>query len=159
MVNIIKINLFGTFLFFVYGVILFYFGSSIDNENNWMVDRGFWPKWLGFLIIIISIIIGFQTLGQKNYNIKLKLSINTYLIVAFTAAAFYLFNFFGYFLTSILWMFGVGFFSGEKSFKKLLIFSILVVFTGYLVFWQILSVQLPLGSIEKYIKFDFFLYG
>ena len=72
-----NINLFGTFLLLIYGVILYYFGSQIENQNNWMIDRGFWPKWLGLLIILITIIIVFQILNQKNYNIKLKLSINT----------------------------------------------------------------------------------
>ena len=154
-----NINLFGTFLLLIYGVILYYFGSQIENQNNWMIDRGFWPKWLGLLIILITIIIVFQILNQKNYNIKLKLSINTSCIVVLTAIAFYLFNFFGYVLTTIFWMFGVGYFAGEKSVIKLLVFSIVIVFIGYLIFWQILSVQLPLGSIEKYLRLDFFLYG
>jgi len=56
-------------------------------------------------------------------------------------------------------MFGVGYFAGEKSVKKLLVFSLVVVFIGYIIFWQILSVQLPLGSFEKYLGLDFFLYG
>ena len=154
-----NINLFGTFLLLIYGVILYYFGSQIENQNNWMIDRGFWPKWLGLLIILITIIIVFQILNQKNYNIKLKLSINTSCIVVLTAIAFYLFNFFGYVLTTIFWMFGVGYFAGEKSIIKLLVFSNIIVFIGYLIFWQILSVQLPLGSIEKYLRLDFFLYG
>ena len=159
MVSFRNINLFGTFLLLIYGVILYYFGSQIENQNNWMIDRGFWPKWLGLLIILITIIIVFQILNQKNYNIKLKLSINTSCIVVLTAIAFYLFNFFGYVLTTIFWMFGVGYFAGEKSVIKLLVFSIVIVFIGYLIFWQILSVQLPLGSIEKYLRLDFFLYG
>ena len=154
-----NINLFGTFLLLIYGVILYYFGSQIENQNNWMIDRGFWPKWLGLLIIVITIIIVFQILNQKNYNIKLKLSMNTSCIVVLTAIAFYLFNFFGYVLTTIFWMFGVGYFAGEKSIIKLLVFSNIIVFIGYLIFWQILSVQLPLGSIEKYLRLDFFLYG
>ena len=56
-------------------------------------------------------------------------------------------------------MFGVGYFAGEKSVKKLLVFSLVVVFIGYIIFWLILSVQLPLGSFEKYLGLDFFLYG
>ena len=80
-------------------------------------------------------------------------------IVVLTLTAFYLLNFFGYALTTIFWMFGVGYFAGEKSVKKLLVFSLVVVFMGYIIFWQILSVQLPLGSFEKYLGLDFFLYG
>ena len=159
MINIKNLNLFGTFLLCVYGIVLFYFGSQIENQNNWMVDRGFWPKWLGFLIVLISLIISFQTLKQKMYTIKLKLSTNTSFIIILTVIAFYLFNFFGYALTTFVWMFGVGYFAGEKSVKKLFVFSVVVVVMGYLIFWQILSVQLPLGSIEKSLKLDFLLYG
>ena len=79
---------------------------------------------------------------------------NTSFIVVLTLTAFYLLNFFGYALTTIFWMFGVGYFAGEKSVKKLLVFSLVVVFIGYIIFWQILSVQLPLGSFEKYLVYD-----
>ena len=159
MFSIRTINLFGTFLLFLYGVVLYYFGLKIENQNNWMIDRGFWPEWLGLLLVLITIITFFQTLKQKNYKIKLKLSLNTSFIVVLTLTAFYLLNFFGYALTTIFWMFGVGYFAGEKSVKKLLVFSIVVVFIGYIIFWKILSVQLPLGSFEKYLGLDFFLYG
>ena len=93
------------------------------------------------------------------YTIRLKLSTNTSFIIILTVIAFYLFNFFGYALTTFVWMFGVGYFAGEKSVKKLFVFSVVVVVIGYLIFWQILSVQLPLGSIEKSLKLDFLLYG
>ena len=41
MFSIRTINLFGTFLLFLYGVVLYYFGLKIENQNNWMIDRGF----------------------------------------------------------------------------------------------------------------------
>ena len=94
MFSIRTINLFGTFLLFLYGVVLYYFGLKIENQNNWMIDRGFWPKWLGLLLVLITIITFFQTLKQKNYKIKLKLSLNTSFIVVLTLTAFYLLNFF-----------------------------------------------------------------
>ena len=148
-------------IFFAFGLILYTLASNLNvpGRGGWMLNAAVWPKWIGILIMIFSIIMGFQSQRQEDDSeVNLLPEVKSWLMIGSFIIYIISMPLFGYFIGSIILVTAISYIAGERSFKILIPFSIVVSFIGYFLFWQVLSVRLPIGLLETWFKLDVLLY-
>lgn len=147
MINARTLDLLGAAFFMVLGLVLIAMGRELEvSGGNWMVDRGFWPKWIGWLMVVASLVMALQAWRRPGSPVALLPKGATWLMFASIVAFYLLLPLLGYFLASLLWVAALGAISGERSALRLIGFAAAAVVLGYAIFWYVLSVPLPAGT-------------
>lgn len=123
-----------------------------------MTDMGVWPKWIGILMIFLSLGMLIQAHKLPLRQIAFMPKKCTWFLLASIAAYNLSLPLLGYFIGSILWMVVLGLAAEERSVPKLFAFGTVSALLGYLVFWKILMVPLPVGSLETLLGIDYLVY-
>jgi len=146
------------FFFFVMGICLYLLAGRIDTGQAWMINIGFWPKWLGIGMILFSLIMLVQARQSQDKPINILPQRESCLLIGSFIIYLLTLPLFGYFIGSIFWLVGLGIIAGERSVPKLLALGIFITGIGYAVFWQVLYVRLPVGVFDALLGLDAFLY-
>lgn len=144
--------------FLVVGVGLYFLANRIDTAQAWMINIGFWPKWLGLGMILFSLIMLVQARLSQNKPVNFLPQKASWLLIGSFVVYLITLPLFGYFIGSIIWLAVIGLIAGERSIPKLLALAIFVTVIGYAVFWQVLYVRLPVGVFEAWLGLDALLY-
>lgn len=153
------LDLLGAAFFLAQGVALTLIAARLEvGGGNWMVDRGFWPKWIGILMIGASLVMALQAWRANSQTVQFLPKRATWLLLASIALFFIALPWLGYVFGSLLWLVAVGLIAGERSPVRLAVFSLAAVSLGYLVFWNVLSVPLPVGALDRMIGLDGLIY-
>lgn len=155
-----KLELSGGLFFFVFGLVLYLLARRLEIPGGagWMVDTGVWPKWIGILMIFLSLgmVIQARTLPLKQITFMPRLC--SWVLLGSFVIYNLLLPLLGYFIASILWMVVLGLAAEERRVLKLFAFGAVSAVLGYLIFWKILMVPLPVGSLERLLGIDYLIY-
>ncbi len=124
----------------------------------WMVDRGFWPRTVGLLMMVLSLIMAVQAWRRPSRLIDALPKKPAWLLLASFAAFNLLLPVLGYFAGAFLWMVALGLIAGERSLGRLAGFAAAGVAVGYVLFWKFLLVPLPVGVLEEWLGLDHLIY-
>lgn len=153
------LDVLGAAFFLVFGAALFFLSRRLEVPGDgWMVDRGFWPKWIGILMIALSIGMAIQGWRALASSVDFLPRKPAWLLLGSFAAFNLLLPVLGYFAASFLWLVVLGMIAGERSALKLSAFAIVCVALCYVVVWKILMVPLPVGELERVLGLDQWIY-
>jgi hypothetical protein len=159
MMNSRTLDLIGAAFFLVLGIAFAVSGYQLaSGGGNWMADRGFWPQWIGIFLIAASVVAGFNALRGERRMIEVLPTGRTFLLLLAIIVFFLALPWLGYVIGAFLWLIATGAIAGERSPWRLAGFSAAAVAVGYLVFWQILLVPLPVGELERLLGLDALIY-
>ena len=144
--------------FFLVGIGLYLLASRIETGQVWMINIGFWPKWLGIGMVLFSLIMLVQARLSQNKPINFLPQKASILLIGSLIIYLVTLPLFGYFIGSIIWLAALGIIAGERSMPKILAWGIFITVIGYMVFWQVLYVRLPIGVFEAWLGLDALLY-
>jgi hypothetical protein len=155
-----KLELIGGLFFFAFGLTLYLLarGLEVPAGAGWMTDMAVWPKWIGILTIFLSLGMMIQARILSLSQIAFMPRKCTWVLLASIAAYILLLPLLGYFIASILWMVVLGLAAEERSVSKLFAFGTASALLGYLIFWKILLVPLPVGTVEMLLGIDYLIY-
>jgi hypothetical protein len=150
----------GALFFFAFGLTLYLLarGLEVPAGAGWMTDMGVWPKWIGILMIVLSMGMMIQARKLPMRRIAFLPKKCTWVLLSSIAAYNLFLPRLGYFISSILWMVVLGLAAEERSVSKLFAFGTVSAILGYLIFWKILLVPLPVGSVEMLFGIDYLIY-
>ena len=150
----------GGLFFFAFGLTLYWLARCLEVPAgaDWMTDMRVWPKWIGILMIFLSVGMMVQARKLPLRQLAFMPRKCTWLLLASIAGYNLLLPLLGYFIGSIPWMVVLGLAAEERSVSKLLAFGTVSAILGYLIFWKILLVPLPVGSVEVLLGLDFLIY-
>ncbi|MGQ0543854.1 MAG: tripartite tricarboxylate transporter TctB family protein [Betaproteobacteria bacterium] len=153
------LDLVGAGAFLALGAALFVASGPLETPGHqWMVDRGFWPKWIGALMMVLSTTMALQGWYRSAGQVEAMPGRSAWLLLASLAGFLLLLPLLGYIVSSMLWMVVLGRIAGERSLVKLLAFALGWIALGYIVFWKILFVPLPVGLVEEKLGLDYWIY-
>lgn len=155
-----KLELIGGLFFLAFGLTIYWLAQQLEvpAEAGWMTDTAVWPKWVGILMMALSAAMMIQAQKLPLRQIAFIPKKRTWVLLASLAAYNLFLPLLGYFLGAILWMVVLGLAAEERSFFKLFSFGIIATLLGYLIFWKILMVPLPVGRLEIMLGLDNFVY-
>lgn len=153
------LDLIGAAAFLILGVLLVFASAPLEAPGQqWMVDRGFWPKWVGILMMLVSAVMALQGWTGSARRIEAMPRLSAWFLLSSLAGFLVLLPLLGYFVSSLLWMVLLGKIAGERSVVKLAAFALVWIALGYVVFWKILFVPLPVGMVEEWLGLDDWIY-
>lgn len=126
--------------------------------DEWMVDRGFWPRAIGLLMIALGAVMAVQAWLRSPEKVDALPKRPAWLLLASFAGFNLLLPLLGYFAASFFWMVVLGLIAGERALPRLAGFAAIAVASGYLVFWKLLLVPLPVGALERLLGLDYLIY-
>jgi hypothetical protein len=149
----------GAAFFCALGLALFLGAQPLSVPADiWMVDRGFWPRTVGLMMMALSLIMAVQAWLRPSRPIHALPKKPAWLLLASFGAFNLLLPFLGYFAGAFLWMVALGLIAGERSLGRLSGFAAAGVVIGYLLFWKFLLVPLPVGELERWLGLDHLIY-
>jgi len=155
-----KLELIGGIFFFLFGLTLHWLARRLEVPAGagWMTDTAVWPKWIGILMMVLSVGLMIKAGKLPLRQIAFLPKKCTWVLLASIGGYNLLLPFLGYFIGSILWMVVLGLAAEERSVFKLFAFGAVSSILGYLIFWKILLVPLPVGSLEMLLGLDNLVY-
>lgn len=149
----------GAVLFCALGIAFLIGGQSLSVPGDiWMVDRGFWPRTIGLLMTALGLVMLVQAWMRPSQPVDVLPGRPAWLLLASIAVFNLLLPYLGYFLGAFLWLVALGLIAGERSLGRLAAFALVAVVIGYLLFWKLLLVPLPVGTLEERLGLDHLIY-
>lgn len=144
----------------IFGSVLYYLSTNlkVPESGGWMINIAVFPKWLGGIIVLLSIGMIIQSRWSPSRPIVLNPKLRSWVLVTSLVIYILLLPLLGYFAGSILWITVLGLISQERRISAIIATALIVTFLGYIIFWKILYVPLPVGRIEELLGLDELFY-
>lgn len=116
-------------------------------SGGWMEDPAFWPRILAGAILVLSALLALRPGGSER-AVSFARAGRGLLLLAVSAAYVWALGWAGYFAASTLWVAIVMLVAGERRWPVVVATSLLLTVAGYLVFWRVMVIALPVGIID-----------
>ena len=148
----------GLFLLLGVGVLMEASNMEYPVNRGWMFDIAVWPRTVGLVLCGLSIVNGIRAVVKRIPSPRLWLGAKPWILVGSFAIYILLLPVLGYFLASFIWTVFVARLAGTERWLPTVILGVTLTILGYLVFWRILYVSLPVGFFERLLGLHIWLY-
>jgi hypothetical protein len=146
------------FLLLGVGVLMEASNMKYPVNRGWMFNIAMWPRTVGLVLCGLSIVNGIRAAVKTIPSPQLWLGPRPWILVASFGVYILLLPVLGYFLASFVWTLFVARLAGAQRWLPAVMLGVALTIVGYLIFWRILYVSLPIGFFERLLGLHIWLY-